>query len=305
MRMIVVLAVVLAVTVMLIWSIDTEAVARWAAENQRSFQNRMAGAVHALRANDPGALTALLVAAGSYGFFHAVGPGHGKALIGGVGVGSQVSTARLLSISVVSSLLQSLWAIVLVYGGFALLELSARRMTSLAEDYLAPASYLAIAAIGALLIWRGVKRLRPVHPTHDHDHHHHDHHHDHSHDDSHGHDCGCHSHGPSADQVAGLTSLRETFALILSIAIRPCTGAIFLLVIAWQMDIRLAGVLAVIVMGLGTATFTSMVAVSSVALRGLSLASAGRLQSAAQFMPALQIVAGGLVMWISLTLLIG
>jgi len=272
--------------------LDMGAVARWAAEQQRGFQNQMAGAVRALRSGDQGAYGALLAAAGAYGFVHAVGPGHGKYLIGGVGLGAQVPPMRLLGVALVSSLAQALWAIALVYGGFWLLEVSAHGVTALAEDYLSPASYLAIAAIGLMLVWRGARTLtgrarstRAKTAPH-----------------AHG-ACGCHAHGPSPDEVARLGSLRDAALLVASIAIRPCTGAIFLLVIAWQMDIRAAGAAAVVVMGLGTAVLTSLVAVSSVAARGLALASAGRMGSASVAVPALQLATGIFIIWFSLFLL--
>ncbi|QPH55997.1 nickel/cobalt transporter [Pontivivens ytuae] len=282
---ILVAAAILAVSL----SVDFDSVARWAAEQQRSFQNHMATAIRALRSGDAGAVAALLAAAGAYGFVHAVGPGHGKYLIGGVGLGTSVSATRLLGIALVSSLMQALWAIALVYGGFLLLEVSARQMTTLAEDILAPASYLAIAAVGLILVWRGgralIRRNAPE-PSHHHAEH----------------DCGCHSHGPSPDQVARLASWREAAVLVASIAIRPCTGAIFLLVIAWQMDIRLAGAAAVVVMGMGTAALTSIVAVSSTAARGLTFASAGG-RGMSLAVPALQIAAGAAIAWISMVTL--
>ncbi|WP_412550860.1 nickel/cobalt transporter [Shimia sp. MIT910701] len=281
--------------------IDFDAIAQWAATEQRGFQNGMADAIRALRMGQTEALLALFAGAAAYGFFHAVGPGHGKALIGGVGLGTQVSASRLLLLSVASSLAQSLWAIVLVYGGFWILEVSANHMTALAEDFLAPLSYLAIASVGALLVWRGARSLPQATAQHhdaDHHHHNHDHHSDHDHSD-----CGCHAHGPSPSQVAQLSSLRETVALITSIAIRPCTGAIFLLVIAWQMDLHLAGVLAVLVMGLGTASFTGLVAVSSVAARTAALASADNFKAAGVAFAGLQVLTGLVVIWMSLSLL--
>ncbi|CAM9927001.1 unnamed protein product [Chrysoparadoxa australica] len=294
MRLVVLFCLILAALVAISMAVDFDAVARWAAGHQRGFQNQMAGAVRALRTGDPGALFTLLFAAASYGFVHAVGPGHGKALIGGVGLGSSVSTARLLVISLVSSLLQAFWAILLIYGGFALVEISARRMTTLAEDVLAPASYIAIASIGVILVWRGGRSLWREREAlglqkadHDHDHDH----------------CGCHAHGPAPNDVAQLTSFRDAFVLVASIAIRPCTGAIFLLVIAWQMDIRTAGAAAVIVMGLGTAVFTSLVAVSTVTARRMSLVPVAKLLVVSQVLPVLQILAGGLIVWGSLTML--
>ena len=74
-------------------SVDLSSVGAWAVDQQRGFQNQMAGAIHALRAGDPGAYFALLTAAGAYGFVHALGPGHGKYLIGGVGLGTSRNVA--------------------------------------------------------------------------------------------------------------------------------------------------------------------------------------------------------------------
>lgn len=91
--------------------------------------------------------------------------------------------------------------------------------------------------------------------------------------------------------------------MVASIAIRPCTGAIFLLVIAWQMDIQLAGAAAVVVMGLGTAGLTSLVALSSIAARQITFASAGGMGAVAVALPTLQVFAGALIVWISLILL--
>ncbi|MEM6579279.1 MAG: hypothetical protein AAF678_12385 [Pseudomonadota bacterium] len=270
----------------------------WALQQQRAFQNEMATAVNGLRAGESGAWVALLGAAGAYGFVHAVGPGHGKYLIGGVGLGQAVPAGRLLAIAAISSLGQALWAILLVYGGLHLLEVSARSLTTLADTYLASASYLAIGAIGLLLVWRGVRSIRKTR-------------HiqtsaatlggarDHVHSD----DCGCHSHGVRPEDVAGLTSPRDTVMLILSIAIRPCTGAIFLLVIAWQLEIPWAGAAAAVTMGIGTGMLTSLVAISSVMARGLAYASTDRMGVITIAVPSIQILAGIMIVWFSALLL--
>lgn len=238
-----------------------------------------------------------MTAAGSYGFVHALGPGHGKYLIGGVGLGTAVPARRLLGLALASSLAQALWAIALVYGGFSLFETSARRMTRLAEDALAPISYLAIGGVGIVLAWRGLRGLmrlsvRGARAQGDHGADHHDHA-----------TCGCHAHGPTAQQAAEATTMRNALALVGSIAIRPCTGAIFLLVIAWQMEIRAAGAAAVVVMGMGTAALTGMVAVSSTFARGMTWTTADRSGASALTFPLLQALAGGFVVWMSLIML--
>lgn len=282
------LALILIAVGVAVWAMQSPALTLWVADQQRAFQTHIAGAIRAIQAGQTGGWMALLGAAGAYGVVHAAGPGHGKFLLGGVGLATRVSAWRLATLAVASSLAQSLTAIVMVYGGFALLSLPARRIEAVTRDVLTPASYLAIAAVGAVLLWRGLRMDRPAqHHSHDHDH-----------DGT----CGCgHAHGPTPDQAAKITSLRDALALVASIAIRPCTGALFLLVIAWQMDLRLAGAAAALTMGLGTALVTTAVALSSVAARGAALA--GRAPGLATAARALHIAGGALIVWMALTLL--
>lgn len=307
-RPVVRLALVLAAVGLAVWAMQSAGLRLWVADHQRAFQSHIAGAIRAIQSGDAGGWLALLGAAGAYGVVHAAGPGHGKFLLGGVGLATQVSARRLVGLAVASSLAQSLVAIALVYGGFALLSLPARRMEAMTRDILTPASYLAIAAVGAVLLWRGLRSAPGAHGrAHGHEHGHghgQDHAHGPNHDHHHHHDsCGCgHAHGPTPEQAAQVTSVREAAALIGSIAIRPCTGALFLLVIAWQLDLRLAGAAAALTMGLGTALITSAVALSSVAARSAALA--GRTQGLATAARALQITGGAVVMWLALTLLV-
>lgn len=263
--------------------------ADWAIEQQRAFQTDIATGVYALQAGEAGALTLLISAAAAYGFVHAVGPSHGKFLVGGVGLGSDVSSSRLVSIGMAASLGQAVWAILLVYGGFWALETSAAVMTAVTDAFLAPASYLAIGAIGALFVWRGLSGLTRRKTLAKHHHHG---------------SCGCPSHQLDREKVAQLQSFREVVALILSIAVRPCTGVIFLLVIAWQLDVLLAGTLAVMAMGLGTGLLVSLVAVSSIQLRGLVLTSSHHAGVATIAAPVLQLLAGGMIIWFSASILL-
>lgn len=130
----------------------------WAAGLQRSFQNTIAGALRATRAGDDGAVLALLGACFAYGLAHAAGPGHGKVLIGGYGMGSDVPMLRLSLIALMASLGQAVTAVLLVYAGVLLLDLGREALVGVTEDIMAPASYAAITAIGLWLLLRGRSR---------------------------------------------------------------------------------------------------------------------------------------------------
>ena len=110
-----ILGLLVAAVLALFWASGAmQGVERWAADSQRDVQNAMAGALRRLKGGEAGALAALLAVSFGYGFFHAVGPGHGKVLIGGYGLGRRVRLLPLAAIAVVSSLAQATTAVVLV-----------------------------------------------------------------------------------------------------------------------------------------------------------------------------------------------
>ncbi len=275
-----------------------DSLAAWAAGEQREFQNQIARALRAARAEQPEAVATLLTVCFAYGFFHAVGPGHGKVLIGGYGLGRNVAFLRLSAISVLSSLGQAVTAIVLVYAGVLVFQMSRQSLVGATEQIMAPLSYGAISAIGLWLVLRSLRsfarRGRADSAPHDH-HHHHDHgHHYHHHDGEVCSDCG-HRHGPTAEEVAQVGSLREALVLIAGIAARPCTGALFVLILTWQMGIAMVGIAGAFAMALGTATVTTLVGWTSFGLRGGLLASTSATRFAAVLAPTIELVAGLLI----------
>jgi nickel/cobalt exporter len=260
---------------------------QWAAGEQRTFQNAMAGALRGIQTGDPRAVWTLCSATAAYGFFHALGPGHGKVLIGGATLASGATLKRLSILTVTSSLAQATTAILLVGGLYFVLQIGSADLADLTEAWLAPASYAAIAAIGVVLVFRGARSWHKMGQA-----------------KQAAHGCCGHAHGPSIQEIATLTSARDAVALIASIAMRPCTGALFVLVIAARFDAFAVGCLAVITMGLGTAAFNLTVVTSGVAARRLSGLGARDHQAMRAVSATLHVTGGVLIIAISIGMLL-
>jgi nickel/cobalt transporter (NicO) family protein len=278
----------IAVALALLWVTGvTDALARWALSAQRDVQNAMAGAVRALRGGQPGAFWSLMAVCFGYGFFHAVGPGHGKVLIGGYGVARRVRVVPLALLALVSSLAQAAVAVGLVYTGVLLLGWTRERLLDVGEGAMTTVGHVLVGMVGVWLVWRGLRGL-VAQPNH----------HDHVHDDT----CN-HAHAPTPQDMARLTGWRDTAALIAGIAIRPCSGALFLLILTWQMGIAAAGIAGTFAMGAGTASVTITVALFSVWAREGALAALPT-SRIARALPMLELLAGAVIALVALQLLL-
>lgn len=294
------LALALVALAVWLWGLGgADHVVRAAAEGQRDVQQAMAGYLRRLRAGDDAARAGLWALCFAYGFLHAAGPGHGKLLIGGYGMGRHVPVVRLSALALAASLAQAATAVLLVYAGVLALGLTRQAMTGLADRLLAPASYAAIALVGGWLVWRGLRRWRRAGQG--------------GCDGGHVHaggagqaPCG-HRHGPTTREAAETRSLREALALVGAVGLRPCTGAVFLLILTWRMGVDTAGIVGAAAMGLGTASVTISVGVAAVTLREGLLARllAGTETRAARALPLLEAAAGGMIAAVALQLLRG
>src|SRR5262249_40919731 len=109
------------------------------------------------------------------------------------------------------------------------------------------------------------------HDSHGHDHRHHDHHYDghahrhHDHDD-HASACG-HAHAPEPEELAGPGGWKRGFSAIVAVGLRPCSGAILVLVFALAQGLFWAGVISTFVMALGTAITVATIATIAVGAR--------------------------------------
>lgn len=281
---------------------------------QRAAQDRLADAIRALRGGEAGALTAFWAVCFGYGVLHAAGPGHGKLVIGGYGVARRVPVGRLAGLALASSLAQAAVAVALVYALVAVLGLTRVAVEGAADRWITPFGHAMIAGLGLWLIWRGVAGLRRQlafrglsadHGGHDHEPAHEQgqgNEHSHNHPHFHGPECN-HAHGPSLEEVENVSTKRDALLLVAGIAMRPCSGALFVLILTWQLGIALAGVIGAFVMGFGTALVTMAAALLAVWAREGAFAGLGG-DRIARVLPFLELVVGALIAFAALGLLL-
>lgn len=310
--LIVAAAVILAVTAMEPGSWYDEFLA-FAHEKQRTFTRDFGTSVSELsKARDLGPFLALVGLGFAYGVFHAVGPGHGKVIISAYAVTHETHLRRTAAIAFASALIQGVTAIVAVIGIALLVEGSMRRAALAVDDYLEPVSYAAVLMVGLYLFARGALQVHRMVRTsapasagpvglHQHDHHH-DHKHDHGHDEA----CCGHSHGPSVDQVAKADTFLQAAMVALSVGIRPCSGAVLVLVLTYSTGMLLSGVAAVLAMSVGTGLTVAGLAMAAHGMKFplARLAEGGGLPMA-PLAAGLALLGGGLVAAIGAGLLHG
>jgi nickel/cobalt exporter len=255
----------------------------WLMAEQSWLTHLIAAKVHALH-DQPGAAWGLIGLGLAYGVFHAAGPGHGKAVLASYMLANERSLKRGAAMALLAALLQALVAIALVGAAGFVFGATASEMNH-AADWIVLASYSAVAAIGAWLVWRkggaliaalsrhvdrrramastpayaGVPWRRPAFslsaaafragPP----------------------DGGAtlietcgHAHAPDAAELNGAFSWRDAAATVIAAGARPCSGAILVLVFAMAQGLFAAGVAATFAMALGTAVTTGALAWTAV-----------------------------------------
>jgi nickel/cobalt transporter (NicO) family protein len=266
----------------------------WIVAEQSRFYRALSGLIRAAK-TDGSALWGLMGISFVYGIFHAAGPGHGKAVISSYLVANEETWRRGIVLSFASALLQAVTAIVIVDVAALLLGATAKMMGDTVR-VIEIVSYALIVLVGARLFWvkgrgflrtwhavvSGAKEDRPATlKHHDHVHHRHsqsapahgpDHVHFHAHDHHYDEEDDSvlpwgHAHGPEPEELAGPGGWRRGLAAIVAVGLRPCSGAIIVLVFALAQGLFLAGVASTMVMGVGTAITVAAIATLAVAAR--------------------------------------
>ncbi len=263
---------------------------------QRDLHRQLAAAVRKLK-SDGGFAAAWFLASLSfiYGIVHAVGPGHGKAVISSYVLASERTVRRGISLSFLAALVQAVSAIVLVAILAVAMNAAGLKIRAM-ESYLESASYALIALVG---MWLVVSQMRRIlsRGAKDADVHVHAH--------SHDHDCG-HAHMPDPQHLKGDLSWRKGAAIVFAVGVRPCSGAVIVLVFALANGMFFAGVAATFAMALGTAITVSMLAVLAVASKQLAFRLAGESETWSGWIAnVVGLVGSILVLMFGITLFVG
>jgi nickel/cobalt exporter len=254
---------------------------------QSSFYRELTAALKAIH-QSPAALWSLMALAFGYGVFHAAGPGHGKAVISGYIVADNRSLRRGLGLSFAAAILQALVAIALVGTLTLALRATAQTMTT-AADMVEQASFALVALVGLFVLWRKAGALLAL---------------------GHGaqaHDPTCdHVHMPGPDEISRLKSWREMAGVVFAAGLRPCAGALIILVFSASQGLLWAGIAAAFAMSLGTALTTGALAALAVFFKfaALKFAGGGTLRSA-RLIAGLELLAAGFVAVLGAALFFG
>jgi nickel/cobalt exporter len=282
----------------------------WIFAEQAAFYRSLSGFIRASKENGA-AMWELFGISFVYGIFHAVGPGHGKAVISSYVVANEETWRRGVVLSFVSAGIQSVVAIIVVAVAAVLLGATAKAI-GLTVHLVEIISYALVILIGLRLLyvkgrgfriacreltWRqapdfafasapgaatlstkpfqlpdrrfGAMAMRGGQcqidgcPAHAHSFHCHD---DHDHHES----AWGHAHGPEPTMLAGAGGWRRGLAAVVAVGLRPCSGAIIVLIFALAQDLFWTGVGATLFMGLGTAVTVAAIATVAVSARGLA-----------------------------------
>ena len=279
-------------------------IAGWVLAQQAIFYRSLAGMIRSAK-TDGTALWALMGISFVYGIFHAAGPGHGKAVISSYLFANEETWRRGITLSLASAVMQSVTAIAIVGIAAVLLGATAKLLGDTVR-VIEIVSYGLIVAVGARLMWikglgfvRAWRALKTVpqdascgcteprpnlmvgkaadqayrcdqagnaetcgHENHSHE--------NHSHDQEPDILPWGHAHGPEPQELAGPAGWRRGWSAVLAVGLRPCSGAIIVLVFALAQGLFWAGMASTLIMGLGTAITVATIATLTVGAKAIA-----------------------------------
>ena len=278
---------------------------------QKDFNQLISENLHQIQNNSIKAGITLIFASFVYGVLHALGPGHGKFIIASYLSTHESQLKQSTILSLLSSLMQGIVAITATTLLVVVLNLSSRYF-KLSQLWLERSALLLLIFLSCYWIWQGlrayrkkakltikslnplslyeksaVKNNRTFQPN----------------------TCSCgHQHLPSPTQTAQATNLKSQFLVILTIGMRPCSGAIFVLFLAYMLDLYGWGILAVLAMSFGTGLMLSAFAgivryARNTAINLGSWYSSKHTKGKSESI--VKLIAGGIMLFFALSLLYG
>jgi ABC-type nickel/cobalt efflux system permease component RcnA len=264
----------------------------WILSVQSGFYASLQAGVRGLKENG-GAFGPLLLVGFAYGVFHAAGPGHGKGVISAYLVADEKALRKGLLLSLAAALVQACVAILIVCTVSLVLRTTASTMNRLAMN-VELVSFIAVALLGLLITWRKAGKVLGVlvlarNPF------------------ASAQEDGCdHVHMPPPEELNRLTRWRDMAGVALAAGIRPCAGALIVLVFSLSQGLFATGIAATFAMALGTALTTSAIAALAVFAKTLALKVAGgRGAAGAIAIAGLELLAAAFVLVLGLSLLYG
>ncbi|VEI20756.1 nickel/cobalt efflux protein RcnA [Serratia plymuthica] len=228
---------------------------------QKGLHQQLAGLLQQVKAAPRQAGLALMLFSLSYGVLHALGPGHGKVVIATYLATHPARLKSSLKLTFAASLVQGLVAIALVTLMLVVLQLSSRQLHQ-SSFWLEKGSFILVMLLGVLLSWRALKRLyyavkalrpspalrinslQPLRLNH-----------------VHSENCGCgHRHLPSDSELQAGSDWRTQTAIVLAMGMRPCSGAILVLLFSKVIGVFTWGVISALAMAFGTSLTISLLA---------------------------------------------
>ncbi|CAO96062.1 nickel/cobalt transporter [Erwinia tasmaniensis] len=224
---------------------------------QKDLHRQMTQLLQQVAENPQQAGLALMGFSLLYGILHALGPGHGKVIIATFLATHPTKMKTSLQLTLAAALVQGGIAIALVTLVLGILQLSARQL-HLSSYWLEKGSYLLVIGLGLWLCWRALRKLalqraavppsmkiNRILPA----------------GKQHGAHCGCgHQHVPDANRLAQAPGWQTKTMVVLSMGLRPCSGAIMMLLFSKVVGVWFWGVLSALVMAMGTALTVSAMA---------------------------------------------
>lgn len=259
---------------------------------QSNFYKSLQQAVTALK-DEGAALWPLLAIGFAYGVFHAAGPGHGKGVIAAYLVADERALIKGFSLSLAAAIVQALVAILIVGLVAVLLNATAATMNQVTKG-VELSSFAVVACLGAVITWRKAGKVLGVialarNPL----------------AGAQGEDCD-HVHMPPPEELRRLTRWRDMAGVALAAGIRPCAGALVVLVFALSQGLLAAGIAATFAMALGTALTTGAIASLAVFAKALALKVAGgRGAAGAVAIAGIELLAAAFVLVLGTSLLFG